>query len=60
MQAVKAIKVEYEVLPAIFNPVDALKEDAPRIHEKGNLLVKRNVLQGDVDVVAVRKKRVNS
>lgn len=42
-----AIEVEYEELPAVFDPVEALQEDAPQIHEKGNLLLSRKVLQGD-------------
>jgi len=33
-EAVELIKVEYEELPAVFTPEDALKEDAPLIHEK--------------------------
>ncbi len=32
-QAVETIKVEYEPLTALFTPFDALKEDAPKIHE---------------------------
>jgi CO/xanthine dehydrogenase Mo-binding subunit len=37
-EALRLIHVEYESLPAIFDPRDALKEEAPKIHEKGNLL----------------------
>jgi CO/xanthine dehydrogenase Mo-binding subunit len=33
-RAVKLIKVEYEPLPFIGNPLDALKENAPLIHEE--------------------------
>ena len=33
-EAVSLIKVEYEPLPAVFSPHDAMKEDAPLIHEK--------------------------
>ncbi len=32
LKAVKLIDVDYEVLPAVLHPVDALKEDAPVIH----------------------------
>jgi xanthine dehydrogenase molybdenum-binding subunit len=32
-EAVDLIKVEYEELPGLFTPEDALKEDAPLIHE---------------------------
>jgi xanthine dehydrogenase molybdenum-binding subunit len=35
-QALKLIKVEYEQLPAVFDPVEAMKEGAPELHgEKG-------------------------
>ncbi len=44
-----AIQVEYEKLPEVFDPVEALKEDAPQIHEKGNLLLERKVVQGDTE-----------
>ncbi|MDN5312062.1 MAG: hypothetical protein PWQ68_1035 [Thermoanaerobacteraceae bacterium] len=33
-EAVRLIKVEYEPLPAVFDPVEALKEDAPLVHEE--------------------------
>jgi 4-hydroxybenzoyl-CoA reductase alpha subunit len=33
-KALKLIKVEYEVLPAVFDPVEALAEDAPLVHEE--------------------------
>ena len=32
-EAVELIKVDYEELPAVFTPEDALKEDAPLIHD---------------------------
>ncbi|MCD8351946.1 MAG: xanthine dehydrogenase family protein molybdopterin-binding subunit [Planctomycetaceae bacterium] len=47
--ALRAIKVEYKDLPAILNPFAALKEDAPKIHEGGNLLFTRVVKRGDAD-----------
>jgi CO/xanthine dehydrogenase Mo-binding subunit len=48
-RALQLIDVEYEPLPAIFDPRDALKEDAPKIHEKGNLLSYNKLRKGDVD-----------
>lgn len=33
-RALKLIKVEYEVLPAVFDPLEALAEDAPLVHEE--------------------------
>jgi len=32
-EALKLIKVEYEVLPAVFDPIEAMKPGAPRVHE---------------------------
>ncbi len=48
-RALELIHVEYEPLPAIFDPRDALKEDAPKIHDKGNLLSYNKLRKGDVD-----------
>jgi CO/xanthine dehydrogenase Mo-binding subunit len=48
-RALEQIRVEYEVLPAVFDPRDALKEDAPKIHENGNLLSYDKLRKGDVD-----------
>lgn len=48
-EAVKKIKVEYHVLPAIFTPQEAALPDAPKIHEKGNLLLHSRVERGNVD-----------
>ena len=33
-KALGLIDVEYEEIPAVFNPMDALKEDAPQLHER--------------------------
>jgi len=32
-EALNLIDVEYEPLPAVFDPLDAIKEDAPKVHE---------------------------
>jgi carbon-monoxide dehydrogenase large subunit len=32
-EAIQLIEVEYEELPAVFDPVEALEPDAPRLHE---------------------------
>jgi CO/xanthine dehydrogenase Mo-binding subunit len=49
MQALAAIKIDYDVLPEVYDPVEALRDGAPKIHEKGNLLVSRKVIKGDVE-----------
>ncbi len=48
-RALKAIEVEYEPLPVVFSPAEALAPGAPKIHEKGNLLFTRKIKKGDVE-----------
>ncbi len=45
--ALKAIEVIYEPLPAVFDPEEALKPQAPSLHPKGNCLVTRRIKHGD-------------
>jgi 4-hydroxybenzoyl-CoA reductase alpha subunit len=51
LKAVELIRVEYEILPAVFTVEDAIKEDAPQIHEKykGNLTAEVHQEFGDVE-----------
>jgi xanthine dehydrogenase molybdenum-binding subunit len=53
-EATALIEVEYEVLDPVTDPFDALAEDAPRLHERGNVLSTSVVRRGDVDA-ALRK-----
>lgn len=46
-EALRRIHVEYEPLPAVFNPVDALKPEAPRVQPDGNLIFHTRVRKGD-------------
>ena len=49
--AMAAIEVEYEPLPAVLDPIEANRPDAPRVHEHretGNLLKHIKVRKGDV------------
>ena len=39
-EAVRLIKVDYEVLPAVYTVQDALKEDAPRVHDNLTTIAK--------------------
>ncbi len=48
-KGVNAINVVYEDLPAVYDPEEALKESAPKIHKKGNLLFTRKVKKGNID-----------
>lgn len=47
--ALRKIHVEYEELPAVFTIEDALRPDAPRVHEAGNLLQHTKVRKGDLE-----------
>jgi xanthine dehydrogenase D subunit len=46
-RAAKRIVVEYEVLPAVTDPRRALDDDAPLVHENGNLVRKMQIRRGD-------------
>lgn len=51
-RALDLIEVEYELLPVVDNPVDALKPDAPIVNDgtgHGNLLKHIHVEKGDVE-----------
>lgn len=47
--AVRAIRVRYKELPVLTNPHDALAEGAPKIHEKGNLVLHSKTRKGNVE-----------
>ena len=49
LEALSLIRVEYEILPAVFDPRDAMKPDAPKVHEGGNLLSNNKLRKGDVE-----------
>ncbi len=49
-EATALIDVDYEVLPPVTDPFEALAADAPPIHEGGNLLSRSEIRHGDVDV----------
>lgn len=48
-KALDLIRVEYEPLPVVDDPIEALKEGAPKVHEKGNLHSSARVNRGDVE-----------
>ncbi|OAT85256.1 4-hydroxybenzoyl-CoA reductase subunit alpha [Desulfotomaculum copahuensis] len=50
-KALKLIKVEYEVLPAVFDPVAAMQEGAPQIHDEYPRNINTEIHQnfGDVE-----------
>lgn len=49
LAALKAIKVEYEDLPAVFDVEEAARPDAYPIHEGGNIICEVKQSCGDVD-----------
>ncbi len=48
-QASKLVKVEYEVLPAIFSPREAMQPEAVKLHPKGNILYHFKIRKGDIE-----------
>jgi CO/xanthine dehydrogenase Mo-binding subunit len=57
--ALRLIDVDYEVLPAVFDPYEALAEEAPVIHDErrditGNVAMRWDFDAGDVDAAARR------
>ena len=49
-EAAALIEAEFEILPVVTNPVQALEPSAPKIHENGNLLKHIKVRKGDVEL----------
>lgn len=47
--AIARIRVDYEPLPAVFDPLEALEDDAPRIHGASNVYTSKTIVKGDVD-----------
>ena len=50
--AVKLIRVEYEDLPVVSDPVEAIKADSPRVHEEigdSNICVHYKIRKGNVE-----------
>jgi nicotinate dehydrogenase large molybdopterin subunit len=48
-EALSLIHIDYDDLPGVFSPENALLPEAVKIHETGNLLVDRTLLKGDPD-----------
>jgi aldehyde oxidoreductase len=47
--AATLVEVEYEVLPPVTDPFEAMADGAPEIHEDGNLFSVSEIKRGDVD-----------
>jgi xanthine dehydrogenase D subunit len=48
-RALSQIEVEYEPLPIVSDPVEAIKPDSPRVHEDGNVYRHAHIRNGDVE-----------
>ena len=66
-KALELIQVEYEPLPVVTSPQEALAPDAPLVHDDGNLLKRIQVRKGDTekgfaeaDVIVEREYRTPS
>ena len=46
-QAKALVKVDYEELPAVHNPKEAMLPDAPLVHRDGNLLAHKHIQRGN-------------
>ncbi|MCX6355689.1 MAG: molybdopterin-dependent oxidoreductase [Candidatus Aureabacteria bacterium] len=47
-KALELIKVDYEPLPLLIDPREALKEDSIKLHEKGNIVHELHFTRGDI------------
>ena len=48
-EAAERVKVEYDPLPVVLDPIDAMKPDAPKIHDRGNVFAHFKIRRGDVE-----------
>jgi CO/xanthine dehydrogenase Mo-binding subunit len=46
--AAERVRVEYEPLPGVWDPIAALEPGAPHVHEGGNVLRRWHLRQGDI------------
>ena len=47
--AVRAVQVEYEVLPHVVDERRSLDQEAPRVHDQGNTVTEDSYQRGDID-----------
>lgn len=48
-RAAQLVEVDYEPLPVVSDPVEAMKPGAPKVHEKGNIQRHATIRVGDVE-----------
>lgn len=52
------VQVSYEVLPPVLSVKEAMAENAPHIHEGGNILCTEHIVRGDAEGVIKQSKHV--
>lgn len=57
-KAKKLVQIEYEELPFISSPYEAMREDAPLLHASGNLLAHKHVSRGNAKEAIAKSKYV--
>jgi nicotinate dehydrogenase large molybdopterin subunit len=48
-EAAKLVKVEYDELEAVFDPVKAMEEDSPKVHGDSNIMYHYKLRTGDIE-----------
>ena len=60
-EAKSLVEVDYEVQEGVFDPFEALKEGAPKVHESGNILAHEHLIRGDAgQAIAGAKYKVTN
>ncbi len=59
-EAAALVEVDYEVLEPVTDPLEAMKEGAPKLHENGNVLSVSKYGRGDVDAALATAAHVVS
>jgi len=49
LEALKLIEVDYEPLPPVTDPIEAMRPDAPKVHDDGNICREVHLRLGDVE-----------
>ncbi len=56
--ALSKIRVDYEPIPAVFDPLEAMAEGAPRLHGPSNIYTSKTISRGDVEKGFAQSDRV--
>ena len=57
-QAKALVKVDYEELPMVRNPREAMLHDAPLVHKEGNLLAHKHIQRGNPALAIAKSKHI--